>query len=960
MMPAPIPLHPSIDLHVEGRISRSDAERQRRTAEELLRRLETRPGQILADEVGMGKTFVALAVAASVVLASKCKRQVVVMAPPSVLGKWERDFHTFTENCLDGDAGLRCAIARRPVEFLKLLDDPPHRRSHVIFIAHRTMGRRLHDRWVKLALLRESIKGRWGAAEMRERLARFVGRLLGIGWVDRAAPDAWRDLLAADPADWLDVLRKHGIGSTKDEAPEDADDPVPAHVAELLRELDLGAVYETLRDGLPVRESANTRARLRRLRKALDDVFADVWEAVLAGMRYRFPLLIVDEAHHLKNAHTRVASLFRSAEPDDESDEPAHGALAGRFERMLFLTATPFQLGHHELCNVLERFGGIAWDGAAAPPGGPDALRQAIEALRERLDRSQRAALALDRAWGELTHDDLCVDGRTFSSPDEWWAALRAGGEGTPAAQRALARFDDAERAIRAAEAALREWIIRHSRPTVLCDAHPHLPRRVRRVGRAIRDALAHGAEEGLPVEGDAVLPFLLAARLVATTPESRPVFAEGLASSYEAFLKTRKHAGNGFDGVTDDEEPLEAPALVSHARWYLDAIERALADAGSARETHPKVSATVDRVIELWSQGEKVLVFCHYLATGDVLRHAIAERVQVEIVRRAAAMLGCSETDAAERLEQLTENRFAEGSTATQAVYEETGALLEAYPALVPYGTRLLEIARRFIRRPSFLVRYFDLGTAHFGRDDVQRAFRRSAGSGMQIAKVFETFFEFLARRCGDREREAYISAVEHIQTGDIRVGERGEPDASTTLGANVRLINGGTDAELRDRLLLAFNTPFYPEVLITTSVMAEGVDLHLNCRHVIHHDLSWNPSTLEQRTGRVDRIGARAEHAGAPIEVAMPFVAATQDEKMYRVVTDRERWFNVVMGGEAMLRLDARSTDRAARRVPIPEEAYARLKPELGVRADVQAADASEDRFADISCRLRYSSAS
>src|SRR5690606_14303114 len=159
---------------------------------------------------------------------------------------------------------------------------------------------------------------------------------------------------------------------------------------------------------------------------------------------------------------------------------------------------------------------------------------------------------------------------------------------------------------------------------------------------------------------------------------------------------------------------------------------------------------------------------------------------------------------------------------------------------------TRLLEIARRFIRRPSFLVRYFDLGTAHFGRDDVRRAFRRGAGSGMQIAKVFDTFFEFLARRCGDREREAYISAVEHIQTGDIRVGERGEPDASTTLGANVRLINGGTDAELLDRLLLAFNTPFYPEVLITTSVMAEGVDLHLNCRHVIHHDLSSPAATL------------------------------------------------------------------------------------------------------------------
>ena len=59
----------------------------------------------------------------------------------------------------------------------------------------------------------------------------------------------------------------------------------------------------------------------------------------------------------------------------------------------------------------------------------------------------------------------------------------------------------------------------------------------------------------------------------------------------------------------------------------------------------------------------------------------------------------------------------------------------------------------------------------------------------------------------------------------------------------------------------MLAFNTPFFPEVLVASSVMAEGVDLQQDCRHVIHHDLDWNPSTLEQRTGRrPHRIEGRA----------------------------------------------------------------------------------------------------
>ncbi len=37
---------------------------------------------------------------------------------------------------------------------------------------------------------------------------------------------------------------------------------------------------------------------------------------------------------------------------------------------------------------------------------------------------------------------------------------------------------------------------------------------------------------------------------------------------------------------------------------------------------------------------------------------------------------------------------------------------------------------------------------------------------------------------------------------------------------------------SETRERLMLAFNTPFFLEVLVASGVMAEGVDLHLNCR--------------------------------------------------------------------------------------------------------------------------------
>jgi SNF2 family DNA or RNA helicase len=123
----------------------------------------------------------------------------------------------------------------------------------------------------------------------------------------------------------------------------------------------------------------------------------------------------------------------------------------------------------------------------------------------------------------------------------------------------------------------------------------------------------------------------------------------------------------------------------------------------------------------------------------------------------------------------------------------------------------------------------------------------------------------------------------------------------------------------------MLAFNSPLFPEILVTSAVLGEGVDLHRFCRHVIHHDLCWNPSTLEQRTGRLDRIRCKAEVTGHPIVVYEPFIAGSADERMYRVVRDRERWFQIVMGQK--FEFDEHSAEETAARVPLPESLADRL---------------------------------
>jgi hypothetical protein len=236
-------------------------------------------------------------------------------------------------------------------------------------------------------------------------------------------------------------------------------------------------------------------------------------------------------------------------------------------------------------------------------------------------------------------------------------------------------------------------------------------------------------------------------------------------------------------------------------------------------------------------------------------------------------------------------------------------------------------------LRTPSFLVRYVDVGdpdrVAALGA-----AFEARDPSGRTLRQDIDGFARFVAERVPE-ERAELLEALRRINTGTIRTsGEaliEGETGEKTTIIPNVRLANGEVSRQTRRRLMLGFNTPFFPEVLISSAVMGEGVDLHIDCRHAIHHDLDWNPSVLEQRTGRLDRLGSKAEQTHQPIVVYEPFLAGTQDEKQFRVVKDRERWFNVVMGEK--LELDEALTDRLAERVELPLELAKRLALRLEI---------------------------
>jgi len=218
-----------------------------------------------------------------------------------------------------------------------------------------------------------------------------------------------------------------------------------------------------------------------------------------------------------------------------------------------------------------------------------------------------------------------------------------------------------------------------------------------------------------------------------------------------------------------------------------------------------------------------------------------------------------------------------------------------------VDFFTRalVLQALRRAVLRDSVLLRLLpqngDLHESGWGELLAARFFDYLPNQHESMAERIVVFLEDMKASSG------------HIANPD---SARGALHQATRLRDQqfVALVNGSTKASTRDRVFSGFNTPLLPEVLVCTSVGQEGIDLHRHCRHVVHYDLAWNPAVLEHRTGRADRIGSKtfrerdaaAGTAKVCLEIGVPFLAGTYDERMYEELRLRAQTFEVLTGGE------------------------------------------------------------
>jgi hypothetical protein len=114
------------------------------------------------------------------------------------------------------------------------------------------------------------------------------------------------------------------------------------------------------------------------------------------------------------------------------------------------------------------------------------------------------------------------------------------------------------------------------------------------------------------------------------------------------------------------------------------------------------------------------------------------------------------------------------------------------------------------------------------------------------------------MAEAIGLRATTASVDYFEPSEDGVERISQKMRTRFALRFGKQT----GDDESHLAraDGVRGAFNSPFWPFVLASTSVGQEGLDFHLYCHAVVHWNLPSNPVDLEQREGRVHRYKGHA----------------------------------------------------------------------------------------------------
>lgn len=886
---------------------------QTRTCAALVNMLDNSPGIILGDDVGMGKTYVAIATAAYY-LTKNPEKSIIIITPNWQLNtKWYKELNKFVEVNL-------------------VHKNHPFNADNIEYIEEGYPSSYI-----------EQIKEKSKHAKI---IIIPVNVFVSIGW-------------KKEKSFFLSCWFKHRRlwGTTREKVLKALNGDVNLKSP---YDFDMGISYEDIDESWyenldKVNISAKSISK-----ETVNHIWGEIKELRYKAMKSVLPdasLLILDEAHNMKNEHTVRRQSLESV-------------INNKFDKALFLTATPFQLSVSELKSIMCLF-----ETGKSSAEIIHKFQQNVSSMFFEMEKYMSSVNEFKYYIYNLTEADNYMLEKLICN--EALEEVNSDIKDTYMLYSAIREQKDI------LENLMRKLIIRNVK-------------RKDEYRNELIGALKSEEKAGIPLFKDSLIPFALAEKAIfELMKKGEQTF---IANVKQTFTSSYSSAVNS--NLYDKED---LPSLNILKKMDIE------------RLNHPKISSVADEVSENLRNGNKTLIFCNRIKTVEELEESITKRLDKNYKKDIKRLFSDNEEKGFENYY----NRFNNKNDNSWILLQESYIYSVLLPViklcggkenLMPKANDIKDKVERMYLRYNRTVKanymylkriiehlvfketlyklnwkktihnnsvnlyctvinilsedYIEKGLSLAsddynieGYDDISNNELRNISANVinniiSLQGIWVRYSDKL-NTLSPVERENLVSSMITflrldrrflIELRNVSVKNPGKNDnfyinktfkkgsildwgnayerfidkyvnteseterSDMILGLKgtkiVDKCTGDTSNYRREKIMAGFNTPFNPQVLIATSTMSEGIDLQEECKRVIHYDLEWNPALLEQRVGRIDRINSlisklQDRDKGSTLDIFYPFIKNTIDENIYKTVKDREKWFNLILGG-------------------------------------------------------------
>ncbi len=372
--------------------------------------------------------------------------------------------------------------------------------------------------------------------------------------------------------------------------------------------------------------------------------------------------------------------------------------------------------------------------------------------------------------------------------------------------------------------------------------------------------------------------------------------------------------------------------------------------EAPARLESDSELKAAIERLIELHPLAE-VLTRNRKSEVGGFKKR---------IARRELVNLTQTELDAYERVSDYLRNRYLRSENSA------IGFLMVTYQKMLASSSfalkqslhrRLAKLRKALEEQQATALEESDLPEQDDDLSDEEFDRALSLAEGMTGASIEEEIADIIGLlptidAISDTKLDRLSAILDDLRRdeADVKVlvftqftdTQKLIADRIRSRGFTVTTFNGGMDLTAKEESVKQFRGS--AQILVSTEAGGEGRNFQF-AHHLVNYDLPWNPMKVEQRIGRLDRIGQA--HDVVIVNLAC---AGTIEERVLQVLQNRIRLFEESVGALDPILGSFESEFTAIAMAAPPVSAAELQRIEEALEGRVREAQQKERLFADL----------